>query len=138
MANFVRDANQMLDMSTVSADVMNLPFVIVLSDGRFNKNNVRPYLNEAREKRYLYIFVILDSVKEPTEPLHANKKIKQSDGSILSMKSVEKGQEGGIKLVPYLKDFPFEYYCIVRDIHQLPAALGSILVQWFSLINNGA
>jgi Mg-chelatase subunit ChlD len=44
------------------ADIMNLPFVIILSDGRFNKGNVRPYLNEAHEKRYLYIFVILDSV----------------------------------------------------------------------------
>jgi midasin (ATPase involved in ribosome maturation) len=53
------------------------------------------------------------------------------------MKSVEKNEAGGIKLVPYLKDFPFEYYCIVRDVHQLPAALGNILVQWFSLINNG-
>jgi hypothetical protein len=65
MANFVRDANQMLDTHGMgSNDVMNLPFVIILSDGRFNKNNVRPYLAEAREKRYLYIFVILDSIKE--------------------------------------------------------------------------
>lgn len=54
------------------------------------------------------------------------------------MKSVQKAEDGssGIKLVPYLKDFPFEYYCIVRDIHQLPSALGQILVQWFSLIGN--
>jgi midasin len=52
------------------------------------------------------------------------------------MKSVEKEESGGIKLVPYLKDFPFDYYCIVRDVHQLPTALGSILVQWFSMVNN--
>jgi len=46
MANFVRDANQLLDQqsSSSSADAMNLPFVIILSDGRFNKNNVRQYL----------------------------------------------------------------------------------------------
>jgi midasin len=62
---------------------------------------------------------------------------KQGEGSILSMKSVEKNESGGIKLVPYLKDFPFEYYCIVRDVQQLPSALGSILVQWFSLISGG-
>jgi midasin (ATPase involved in ribosome maturation) len=43
-------------------DALSLPFVIILSDGRFNKNNVRQYLSEAREKKYLYIFVILDSV----------------------------------------------------------------------------
>lgn len=105
--------------------------MIVLSDGRFNKQNVRQYLNEAKEKKFLYIFVILDSVKQ-TEKKGA------SDGSILSMKSVEKNEAGGIKLVPFLKDFPFEYYCIVRDVQQLPAALGNILVQWFSLINGGS
>lgn len=61
MANFVRDTNQMLDsQNSGTGDAMNCPFVIVLSDGRFNKNNVRPYLAEAREKKYLYIFVILD------------------------------------------------------------------------------
>lgn len=65
MANFVRDTNKMLDISAAgSSDSLNLPFVIVLSDGRFNKNNVRQYLSEAREKRYLYIFVILDTVKK--------------------------------------------------------------------------
>jgi|LauGreDrversion4_2_1035121.scaffolds.fasta_scaffold156190_2 midasin len=94
IANFVRDSNSLLDTQTGS-----LPFVIVLSDGRFNKATVRRYLSEARDKRYLYIFVVLDQVKD----------------SILSMKSVEK-KESGIKLVPYLKDFPFEYYCIVRDV----------------------
>ena len=55
------------------------------------------------------------------------------------MKSVEKHEQtGAIKLVPYLRDFPFEYYCIIRDIHQLPSALGSILVQWFSLMGSGS
>ena len=117
MANFVRDANQMLD--GVVGD-SSLPFVIVLSDGRFNKGNVRPFLNEAREKHFLYIFVVLDSVKEQAPVEDGASKKKQSDGSILSMKSVEKSEAGGIKLVPYLKDFPFEYYCIVRDVHQLP------------------
>lgn len=101
-------------MQNAGNDALSLPFVIILSDGRFNKNNVRPHLNEAREKKYLYIFVILDTVK----PIDENEKgPAKSDGSILSLKSVEKvGGTKGIKLVPYLKDFPFEYYCIVRDI----------------------
>ena len=33
-----------------------------------------------------------------------------------------------MKLVPYLNDFPFEYYCIVGDTSELPNALGTILV----------
>ena len=134
MANFVKDANQLLDSQSLGAnDALSLPFVIILSDGRFNKNNVRQYLSEAREKKYLYIFVILDSVSKKGGQQQAltegsTKKASTSDGSILSMKSVEKEESGGIKLVPYLKDFPFDYYCIVRDVHQLPTALGSILV----------
>lgn len=65
MANFVRDANVLLDSQSLgTGDSLSLPFVIVLSDGRFNKNNVRQYIAEAREKKYLYIFVILDQVKK--------------------------------------------------------------------------
>ena len=44
-----------------------------MSDGRFTKDNVRRYIREAKEKRYLYIFVILD-------------KVKGGDKSILSMR----------------------------------------------------
>ena len=40
-----------------------------------------------------------------------------------------------VKLVPYLKDFPFDYYCIVSDTSELPNALGTILVQWFSMVS---
>lgn len=62
--------------------------------------------------------MILDSVKDiPKDTSTTKKGPSQSDGSILSMKNVEKQEGGGIKLVPYLKDFPFEYYCIVRDVH---------------------
>ncbi len=65
MANFVRDANVLLDSQSLgTGDTLSLPFVIVLSDGRFNKNNVRQYIAEAREKKYLYIFVILDQFKK--------------------------------------------------------------------------
>ena len=59
MANFVSDSNKLLDMQN-SGNAVSCPFVIVLSDGRFNKENVRKYMREAKEKKYLYIFVILD------------------------------------------------------------------------------
>ena len=112
---------------------MSCPFVIILSDGRFNKNNVRKYMQEAQEKRYLYIFVILDAPKPQNEQ---SSKSKDSQAGILSLRSaVKEPGQSGIKLVPYLKDFPFSYYCIVQDLHQLPSALGSILVQWFSIMS---
>lgn len=142
MAHFVRDANKLLDVQNTasqSAGATSCPFVIILSDGRFNKNHVRKYMQEATEKRYLYIFVILDAPKEKPSGTSAQKPAPKGQAGILSLRSAVKaeGGGGGIKLVPYLKDFPFAYYCIVQDLQQLPTALGSILVQWFSIMSNG-
>ena len=39
--------------------------------------------------------------------------------------------------MPYLKDFPFDYYCVIRETKDLPNALGQILVQWFSMVASG-
>jgi len=33
----------------------------------------------------------------------------------MSMKSAVKQPGGGIRLEPYLMDFPFDYYCVVQD-----------------------
>lgn len=124
----------------MSGGSLSLPFVIVLSDGRFNKDNVRRFMREAKEKRYLYVFVCLDkpveskNKKEPETPKRAG----LADSGLMSMKSAIKQTDGKIKLEPYLKDFPFDYYCLVQQIEQLPSALGTILVQWFSMMaNNG-
>ena len=110
--------------------------MIVLSDGRFNKDNVRRYIREAKEKRYLYIFVILDKVKAQKQEKTKNK-MQAGDGSILSLRHAVKQASGGIKLMPYLKDFPFDYYCIVQETEDLPSAIGTILVQWFSMVSAG-
>lgn len=92
-------------------------------------------MQEAAEKRYLYIFVILDAPK-PQNSDQQSTKSKDSQAGILSLRSaIKEPGQSGIKLVPYLKDFPFSYYCIVQDLHQLPSALGSILVQWFSIMS---
>ena len=126
MANFVRDANKLLDYQnslSMAKGALGCPFTIILSDGRFNKGNVEKYMQEATEKRYLYIFVILDAPKSSS-----------TTNSILSLRSSARTLSGGVKLVPYLKDFPFSYYCIVNDLSQLPSALGSILVQYFSMV----
>jgi midasin len=138
MANFVRDSNKLLDVQNSASQMggaTSCPFVIILSDGRFNKQNVRRYMQEAHEKRYLYIFVILDAIKPGKNETRETK----DKAGILSLRSAIKADNGtGIKLVPYLRDFPFSYYCIVNDLNQLPSALGSILVQWFSIMSGSS
>lgn len=94
MANFVSDANKLLDLQNAGNSLaVNCPFVIVLSDGRLNKNNVRRYIREAKEKRYLYIFVILDKPngKAAQTPAAAQGVKSQPQlQSILKMKSAVK------------------------------------------------
>lgn len=87
----------MIDYQNVSGDgnCKNYPFVLVISDGRFNKNNVRQYLREAKEKNYLYIFVILDSVKSEGKSGEQKSTGTKGDGSILSLKSAEKDSGSG-------------------------------------------
>jgi len=59
--------------------------------------------------------------------------------SILNLRSAAKSEDGkSMKIMPYLRDFPFPYYCIVGDLQELPNALASILVQWFSLMSSGS
>lgn len=91
------------------------------------------YIQEAQEKRYLYIFVILDAPKAKKEQGAGG----TATSSILNLRSAVKSEDGkSMKIMPYLKDFPFAYYCIVSDLHELPNALASILVQWFSLMSS--
>jgi len=137
MANFMRDANKLLDLQNASSQLqgaMSCPFTIILSDGRFNKANALKYIQEAQEKRYLYIFVILDAAAKTPKDQKAGRNTTGS--SILNLRSAVKSEDGtGMKIMPYLKDFPFAYYCIVSDLRELPSALASILVQWFSLMS---
>lgn len=47
MSNFVKDANKLLDLQNTQSQshgASSCPIVIILSDGRFNKNNVRRYM----------------------------------------------------------------------------------------------
>lgn len=38
---------------------------------------------------------------------------------------------------PYMEDFPFPYYLIIRDIQNLPEIIADAMRQWFELLNAG-
>jgi len=100
LANFMRQ----------SIDIFNKDFgkkkiCFILSDGRFNKNNVRPMCQEAEELDILYIFIILDK--------------SDSKDSILNYKTTNITKvDGKIKMdiQNYLEDFPYKNYIIVKDL----------------------
>ncbi|KAK7202204.1 Midasin [Novymonas esmeraldas] len=57
--------------------------------------------------------------------------------SILDMQIVE-FQAGRVVRRPYMEDFPFPYYLIIRDIQNLPEIIADAMRQWFELLNAGA
>lgn len=75
-------------------------------------------MREAKEKRYLYVFVCLDKPVETNNKKDAAnaKRTGAAESGLMSMKSAMKQPDGKIKLEPYLKDFPFDYYCLVQQI----------------------
>lgn len=93
----------------------------VLSDGRFNKDVVRPFCLEAEEAGILYIYIVLDNDE-------ANK-------SIMSYRTSKVRTVNGkpkVEITPYLEDFPFKNYIIVKNIKELTGILVSILRDYFS------
>ena len=69
----------------------NKQLCFIISDGKMNKDYVRPYMEEAKRKDITYVFIIIDSEKE----------------SILSVRSVKINQQGKVEMKAYLSDFPF-------------------------------
>ena len=123
MTNFMRNSMVMLQNQNKQGDASQIVFII--SDGRFNKDNVRSLCMEAKEKGLLYVFIILDKYGL------------ENNNSILNMNSVrhvyKQDGEYDIEVKPYLDDFPFSYYVIVEDSADLPEVIHTILVKWFTL-----
>ena len=87
---------------------------------------MRPYSLEAREKGFLYVFIILDKCGSENQnsilnSLHVYQKIVQGKSEMVVMK--------------YLEDFPFNYYVVLESSSDLPDVVNNILVKWISMLN---
>lgn len=92
----------------------------ILSDGRFNKDIVRPLCLESEESGMLYVYIILD---------HEDKK-----KTILNYRTSKVAKVNGktkVEIKDYLEDFPFKNYIIVRNIKELTSIVASILRDYF-------
>lgn len=101
IASFMRESLDEFDKTeNADAGTENKQLCFIISDGKMNKDYVRPYLKEAKKKDIIYVFIIVDSEK----------------ASILTTKSVSIGENGKVKMKLYMSDFPFEYFLIVRNV----------------------
>ena len=125
MQNFLAKNIQKIENNTIN-DRNKLKYNInfIISDGRFNKNNVKGLTALAKEKGILYVFIIIDRYKFDDK------------NSILNTMTVKYDEKGEIQIEKYLADFPFQYYTVVQDIEDLPDVLKGILVKWIESVSN--
>ena len=125
MQNFLAKNIQKIENNTIN-DRNKLKYNInfIISDGRFNKNNVKGLTAVAKEKGILYVFIIIDRYKFDDK------------NSILNTMTVKYDEKGEIEIEKYLSDFPFQYYTVVQDIEDLPEVLKGILVKWIETVSN--
>eukprot|EP00435_Cladocopium_sp_Y103_P053138 s923_g16.t5 len=102
---------------------------IIISDGRFNKNKVRPWVHAALARQQLPLLIIVDAEFEGAQASAAGATAKRS---VFELRAVTY-ESGRCQVVPYLQDFPFPYYVVVQDLQSLPAILSDVLKQWFEL-----
>ncbi|CAJ1388354.1 unnamed protein product [Effrenium voratum] len=96
---------------------------IIISDGRFNKSKVRPWVHAALARQQLPLLIIVDDFEADKA---AGKR------SVFDLRAVSY-ETGRCQVVPYLQDFPFPYYVVVQDLQSLPAILSDVMKQWFEL-----
>ncbi|KAK8036696.1 hypothetical protein PG993_008679 [Apiospora rasikravindrae] len=122
---------------------------LILSDGLTpsqEHDEIRRLLREAMEERIMIVFIIMDDARSKSKPQSQQQQPgavaqnKVSSGGVLNLRSVkwvkdELGNTVGIKTEAFLDTFPFQYYLIVHDLQDLPAALAGLLRSWFAEVN---
>jgi midasin len=122
MEELMRTSIQMLELSRIEAqgagDTMQLMFVI--GDGRFGdkRHKLREWLIRAAAKNIFVVFLVIDGLDKE---------------SILDIQSISY-PGGKLTMKPYIDDFPFAYYVILKRIESLPNILADSLRQWFEMI----
>ncbi|KAL1705188.1 hypothetical protein EV121DRAFT_279766 [Schizophyllum commune] len=118
--------------SATASDLWQLE--IIISDGMCQEHEqLRSVLRRAEEQRVMVVFIIIDSLQNPTAGTTAG----QQPGSIVTMDKAEfKNVDGKmeLQLQRYLDSFPFEYYVVLRDVEALPDVLSTTLKQFFERV----
>lgn len=109
---------------------------LILSDGLTpsqDHDEIRRLLREAMEERIMVVFIIMD------EPSSTGGGSGGKTSSVLNLRTAKFVTDAmgdmKVKTETYLDTFPFQYYLIVHDLQDLPAALAGLLRSWFAEVN---
>eukprot|EP00937_MAST-01D_sp_MAST-1D-sp2_P000849 g849.t1 len=105
-----------------SGAAVPLQLAFFISDGilqgQRERAHIRRLARDAAAKQRLLVLVILDT----------------GDKSIVDTKTVVSVAPGKMEIKPFLEDYPFPYYIILRDVDMLPHVLADALRQWFEIV----
>ncbi|KAF7197655.1 Midasin [Pseudocercospora fuligena] len=105
---------------------------LIISDGLCEDHaGIRQLVRQAHNERIMVVFIVVDAAAPSSDAAKTSEK-----QSILDLNeakfSIGPNGEPDVQMVRYLDTFPFRYYLIVRDVHELPSVLAGALRQWFS------
>ena len=101
---------------------------LIISDGRGIFNEGKDLVQAAvRSAALEHIFMIFLIVENP-----------EAKDSVLDIRSASFDANNKPKIVPYMEEFPFTYYMILKDIESLPEGLSDALRQWFTIVASSA
>lgn len=104
--------------------IESMQLIFIISDGRIERDsraNLRRLMREMVEKNILLVMIIVEPGSNKND-------------SIVKMKEV-KFEKGKPIVKQFMDDYPFPYYLVLEDMHQLPEVLGDALRQWFEMIS---
>jgi midasin len=98
--------------------------LLILSDGRgiYNEGKEK-VLEHVRKLKLANVFVVFLIIED------------NCSESVLDMKMALFDENQGPMVVPYLEQFPFSFYLILKDIAKLPQSLSDSIRQWFELVS---
>jgi midasin len=132
--------------SSSLSTVRCMQLVFVISDGIVGsgaeRERVRQWVVEAARRGILVVLVIVDKQREDAgtgvtvaaAAAGAGAGAAAASGdSILATQSI-RFVGGNVVRTPYLDDYPFPYYIVLRDTRAMPEALADALRQWFEMV----
>eukprot|EP00915_Cephaloidophora_sp_WS-2016_P006904 GHVH01009313.1.p1 GENE.GHVH01009313.1~~GHVH01009313.1.p1 ORF type:complete len:5962 (+),score=1014.85 GHVH01009313.1:48-17933(+) len=93
--------------------------LIVLTDGRFNKAVVPPFVDGLKRRGIIPLMVC-------------------TDDSITKFRSISYSPAGKLRTTHYLEEFPFDHFVIVKSPEDLVPLLGDALQAWVGLVSDSA
>ena len=100
--------------------------VLIITDGRFDKEKVRPHLQHLIADGHIPVLIVVDANKEESILAVTSIHFEEEVGPLKKRKIVRK---------PFLSqsDCPFPFYAVIQEPTQLPATLADILRQWIQI-----